>query len=43
MQITLFTEIDSNFHSKYTFKMCVDHGVNLTACFEIISVKLKFH
>ena len=33
MQITLFTGIDSNFHSKFAFKMCV----NLTATFEKIS------
>ena len=30
MQITLFTGMDLRFHSKFTFKMCV----NLIACFE---------
>ena len=35
MQRTPFTGIGSNFHSKFTFKICV----NLIGCFEINSVK----
>ena len=35
MQRTPFTGIGSNFHSKFTFKICV----NLIDCFEINSVK----
>ena len=36
MQRARFTGIDSNFHSKFTFK-----SVSLMACFEIISVKSR--
>ena len=38
IQKTPFTGIDSNFHSKFTFKICV----NLTVCFKIISFDIIY-
>ena len=38
MQTTLLNGIDLNFYLKFILKICV----NLTACFEIISVKSRY-